>query len=160
MAWRSEVSMRGLTYKTHAGSLEPFTSCVKQKARICKCGGNGIHIWFKLRCPLGLRVRLPSLVPTNIIIGGNATKSASLVVGDMGKRPKYCAGRLTVGRQTHYLETTCNSFVRTHLLRQNSRRGWILRFNYHRLPRTGGDRWLPGLTTKICGFVICREYNK
>jgi hypothetical protein len=25
--------MRGLTYKTHAGSLEPFTSFVKQKAQ-------------------------------------------------------------------------------------------------------------------------------
>lgn len=60
---------------------------------------------------------------------------------------EYCAGRLMVGRQTHYLEATFNSFVRTHSLRRNSRRGWILRFNYHRLPSPtvmadNEDMWL------------------
>lgn len=142
--------MRGLTYKTHAGSLESFTSCVKQKARICKCGGNGIHIWFKLRCPLGLRVRLPSLVPEIRVPLSSVMIVARLRRWQIrGNRTnyKYCAGRLTVGRQTHYLETTCNSFVRTHSLRRNSRRGWILRFNYHRLPSPTAmadneDMWL------------------
>lgn len=73
--------MRGLTYKTHAGSLEPFTSCVKQKARIWHCNPIGRDSGFKLR---KVWIRIPPVLPINIIIGGNAAKSASLVVGAMG----------------------------------------------------------------------------
>ena len=73
--------MRGLTYKTHAGFLESFTSYVKQKTRIWHCNPIGRDSGFKIR---KVWIRIPPVLPTNIIIGGNATKSASLVVGDIG----------------------------------------------------------------------------
>ena len=73
--------MRGLTYKTHAGFLESFTSYVKQKTRIWHCNPIGRDSGFKIR---KVWIRIPPVLPANIIIGGNATKSASLVVGDIG----------------------------------------------------------------------------
>ena len=73
--------MRGLTYKTHAGFLESFTSYVKQKARIWHCNPIGRDSGFKIR---KVWIRIPPVLPANIIIGGNATKSASLVVGVIG----------------------------------------------------------------------------
>ena len=125
----SEVSCVGLPIKLMLGLFEPFTymwnkrlvyGTVIQLAEMAdsksvKCGFE-FHQCYQ---PILLLVEmLPKVHPWSWEI--------------LDKWPKYCAGRLTVGRQTHYLETTFNSFVRNHSLRRNSRRGWILRFNYHR----------------------------
>lgn len=80
MTRRLEVSMCGLTYKTHAGSLEPFTSWVKQKAFIWHCNPIGRDSGFKIRI---VWIRLPPVLPTSLT-GRNAAKSASLVVGVFG----------------------------------------------------------------------------
>ena len=52
--------MRGLTYKTHAGFLESFTSYVKQKTRIWHCNPIGRDSGFKIR---KVWIRIPPVLP-------------------------------------------------------------------------------------------------
>lgn len=143
---------------------------MKQKAFIWHCNPIGRDSGFKIRI---VWIRLPPVLPTSLtgrnatksaslVVGvmrindrdRKKNSCPAKLCNDCGEAKaladkgqphelEYCAGRLTVGRQTHYLETPCNSDVRTHACftsvqaiaakTLDSRRGWILRFNYHRL---------------------------